>query len=313
MSDTPVAAAPVADASPAAPSAPVVAPEGAGAPAAAPKPAPVDTAKELGEFLKSKGGLTLKAGGKTYKVDSVEKLLGWAQRGIPLEEGLATLAQQRRELEPMAQALQQLREGDEDAAEEALARLVDEGKLSKLMMRRLQREYESQERMQGLSPKEREMQQELETLRAEKQKGEAELRQRQQQEQQQKERQQVDAVKNHISQQIIGALEQMGLPPKLEPMAVEFMKPFVRTMIQAGMPLDPKVLAEKVGPIFDEMLAYRAKALEGEKLLSFFGPDVGKKFRAALLAKMNSAAKPAVTEPTQGQPAVEKLDFRQGF
>ena len=57
-------------------------------PAQAEKPAapaaPVDPKAELEAVLKKLGGLEVKAGGKAHKVDSVEKLIRYAQRGLPV-------------------------------------------------------------------------------------------------------------------------------------------------------------------------------------------------------------------------------------
>ena len=82
----------------------------------------------------------------------------------------------------------------------------------------------------------------------------------------------------------------------MEALAFEMMKPVIRASINAGIPLDPQVLADKVGPVFDELLAYKAKNTKGEDLLKFFGNDVGREMRRALLAQINGGTpKPAAS------------------
>lgn len=259
--------------------------------------APVDPKAELEAVLKKLGGLEVKAGGKAHKVDSVEKLIRYAQRGLPVEQSMEQLARQRAQLEPVQQLLAQLQSGDDDAAEQALERLLDSGKLDKVAERRLRRIYEREESMKGLSPRERELSAQLEAERSEKTRLATERKQFEERQRAAQEQQQVAAVKEHISGAMTATLDKLGLPPKMEALAVEFMKPVIRATINAGMPLDPEVLADKIQPLFDEMLGYRVKNLEGESLLKFLGDDVGRKVRKALLAQLNSTPAPKTATP----------------
>lgn len=268
--------------------------------AAAP-PKPPRPEEELDAVLKKLGGLEVKANGKAHKVESVDKLLRYVQRGLPVESELERLAQQRAQLEPVAAILQQLQEGDEDAAEAALEKLLDSGKLDKVAEKRLRRLYEAEQKMAGMSPRERELAEALERERGEKTRLADERQKAEAQRRQQEEQLQVNAIKQHIGSTITKSLETMGLPPKLEPLAVEFMKPIIRASLNAGMPLDPAVLAEKVAPIFDELLSYRVKSLEGDALLKFLGEDTGGKVRKALLARLQGGGKAAAPEAAPAQ------------
>ncbi|MCA3125223.1 MAG: hypothetical protein ING90_21505 [Rhodocyclaceae bacterium] len=265
--------------------------------------APVDPKAELEAVLKKLGGLEVKAGGKAHKVDSVEKLIRYAQRGLPVEQSMEQLARQRAQLEPVQQLLAQLQSGDDDAAEQALERLLDSGKLDKVAERRLRRIYEREESMKGLSPRERELSAQLEAERSEKTRLATERKQFEERQRAAQEQQQVAAVKEHISGAMTATLDKLGLPPKMEALAVEFMKPVIRATINAGMPLDPEVLADKIQPLFDEMLGYRVKNLEGESLLKFLGDDVGRKVRKALLAQLNSTPAPKTASPEKSAEA----------
>jgi len=265
--------------------------------------APPDPKAELGAMLKKLGGLKVKAAGKEHVIDSVEKLERYAQRGIPVDQSYEELAKVRAEVEPVKELFAKLRSGSEDEVEAALEQLLDRGVIDKVAERRLRRQYEREQQMEGLSERERALARALEQERNEKSRLAAEQKRLAEQQQRAQEEQQVQAIKGYIGDVITKSLETMGLPPKLEPLAGNFMKPIISAALRAGMPLDPAVLAEKVSPLFDEMLQYRTKSLEGEALLKFLGGgEVSKKFRAALLAQL-SASKPGAGTPVETKPA----------
>lgn len=259
----------------------------------------VDPRAKLETALREMGGFEFKAGGKTHRVDSLEKLERYAQRGLPVEESLSQLAAQRAQLEPMAALLQQLQSGDEDAAESALEKLLDSGKLDKVAERRLRRQFEREQKLEGLTPRERELQAALEQERGERTKLAEERKRAEQEQAQRQEEQQVHAIKAHISGNIEKSLELMGLPAKLEPLAVKFMQPIIAASIKAGLPLDPAVLAEKVGPLFDEMLSYKAKNLDGAGLLKLLGDERGRKVLAHLRSQLESGATGGGSKPVE--------------
>lgn len=251
------------------------------------QPAPTPQ-QQIQELLQKVGGLEVKAGGKTHKIDSVEKLLAAAQRGIPLDQTFREINEQRNQLAPFAQALQALQSGDDAQAEQLLERILTPQRLRAIAETRLRREFEQEQRLANLSPRERELYLRMQQLSQEKAQWEQHQRRIQEQEGQLQQQQQVQALKSHMGQAINKSLEMLGLPPKLEPIAVEFMKPLIRSMMSNGMQLDPQVLSQKAGEMLDELLTYKAKNLEGEKLLKYFGDDTGKKYRSALLSTLNA-------------------------
>lgn len=259
--------------------------------------AAVDPKVELEALLKKMGGLEVNAGGKKHKVDSVEKLIRYAQRGLPVESSLEEIGKKRAELEPIARLFEQLQSGDEDAAESALEKLLDSGKLDKVAERRLRRLYEREQKMEGLSPRERELSAELENERGSRTKLEAEQKRAAEEQAKAVEQQQVASIKTHISGAITKTLEKMNLGDKLEPIAVEFMKPIIRASLNANMPLDPDVLAEKVQPILDQLFELQTRNLDGEALLKKMGGDFGKRYRAVLRAQLAGGTK--VKEPAE--------------
>lgn len=307
-----------------------LAPGGTDAPAAPPaetKPPeakPVDPKAELEATLKKLGGLKVKAGGKEHTIDSMDKLLRYAQRGLPVEQSLEEIAKARAEIDPIKDLFLKMREGTEDEAEAALERLLDSGKLDKVAERRLRRQFEREKSMEGLSPRERELATQLEQERAQKTRLEEQQRQLHEQRQKAAEEQQVAAIRNHMAGAVSEALKLMDLgSEKLDAIAIEFMKPVIRASLNAGMSLDPAALAEKVGPLFEQMHRYQLKTAkqkpylseavqealanaDDETLLKFFGSEVGKKYRQALLKQLNGSPKPvngaaaATATPEQG-------------
>lgn len=261
--------------------------------------------KAVNEVI-AKAGLTYVSNGKTYKVDNIESLLKVASRAKPIEDSLSELQQQRQQLAPVAELIQQLRGEDDELSEQALEQLVSEERLNKLAEARLRRMYEEEQRGGPLTEREKQLQKQIQAQQMEIKKVEQQKLKEQEMIRQQEEQRQIMAVKEHMAKNVTDALELMDLPPKLEPLAVEFMKPIIRNLLNNGVALSPDILAEKVAPIFEQMLMYKTKNLEGEKLIKFLGNDVGKRFRSALLAQMQP--KPTQQNKTGTSPAPSKQD-----
>ncbi len=295
--------------------APVVAP--VAAPTEAPKEitpaAAVDPKLELEAMLKKMGGLEVTAGGKKHKVDSVEKLIRYAQRGLPVESSLEEIGRQRAELEPVAALFEKLRNGSDEEQESALEKLLDSGKLDKVAERRIRRQYEREQKMEHLTPRERELQAALDEERGGRAKLEKEREEATKKEAAVIEQQQVTAVKTHISGAITKTLEMLSLGDKLEPIAVEFMKPIIRASLNAGISLDPSVLAEKVTPILEQLFEHQTRNLDGDALLKKMGGEVGKRYRAALRAQLTGGGKAAAKVEEKPAEPVKPWDPRKMF
>lgn len=295
-------------------------------------PKPVNPLAEVEAALKKAGGLKVKAGGKEHVIDSLEKAVRYMQRGLPVEQSLEEVARARAEVEPVKALLAQLQSGDEEQAEQALERLLDSGKLDKVAERRLRRLYEREKSMEGLSPRERELAAALEQERGAKAKLEAERKQAEERQRAANEERQVAAVREHMAQAVGEAFKQLDLGDgKLEAIALEFMKPVIRATLNAGLPLDPKALAERVGPMLEQVHKFQLKAAkqkpymseavqealkdaDDETLLRFFGSDIGKRYRAALLKQIQGGgSKPAApaSPTTDAGKAPERWDPRR--
>lgn len=305
------------------------APETAPAAPVAETPKPVDPRVELEAALKKAGGLKVKAGGKEHTIDSLDKALRLMQRGLPVEQSLEEVARAKSELAPMQALLEQLQSGDEDAAESALEKLLDSGKLDKVAERRLRRQFEREKSMEGLTPRERELAAALEQERAEKSKLTEERTRAQKQREEAIERQQVEAIQNHMAGVIDEAFKLLDLGDgRLDAMALNFMKPIIRASLNAGMPLDPQVLADKVGPMLEslhkrQLVAAKSKPYLSEAvqealkeaddatLLKFFGSDIGKKYRRALLGQLNGGTQAQAPKTTEAPATPQKWDPRR--
>lgn len=270
-----------------------------------PKPPapPADPKVELEALLKKTGGLEVKAGGKVHKLDSLEKLVRYAQRGIPVEQSLEEVAAARAEVEPVKALFAKLKSGNEDEAEAALEQLMDRGVIDKVAERRLRRQFEKEKSLEGLTPREREYAAQLEAERARAQKLEESQKAIEKQRAEALEQQQVRAAQEHVGGVIVSTLKALDLPDKLEPLALQFMKPMIAASLRAGMPLDPSLLAEKVRPVLDQLFEYQVKNLEGEALLKRFPAEVSSRFRKALLAQLNGSKPAAPVETKPSEPA----------
>lgn len=295
-------------ADPVAPVAPAAAPANGAPPPEVKTEAAPDPKAELAAALKKVGGFKVKAGGKEHTIDSLEKMERFIQRGIPVEQQLEAVAKERSELTPLAafrSKLQAAQEsGDDGAVEAILSEMVDEKLLTKVAERRLRREYEKEKSMEGMSAREKQLAAELEQERSEKTRIAAEKKKRDEEAQTQVEQQQLQAVRQHIEGNVIGALKLLDLPEKLSPLVVDFMKPVIRASLNAGIGLDPQVLADKVRPVLDQLFEYQMKNLDGEKLLAKLGP-VERNYRKALLAKMNG------TQPAQTNTATQSGEKKE--
>lgn len=319
------AAAPAPAATPA-PAADASASQGAGTtptkpianPPAVGAPAP-STAERLAEVLK--GGFEVTANGQKHKIESVEQLTRYLQRGIPADSVLKQAAEEKAKLAPFAEALRALKEGDDATAEQLLEQMLGPQRLRSVAEARLRREFAREKQMQEMSPRERELFERAQKLESEKSAWEKSQKQLTEQQAQVAHQQQVEKFQQHIGTSVEGALKLLGIDTKdqvLVPTAIRHMRSTIQSMLTHGIPLDPQVLADAVRPEFEATLQFMTKNLDGEALLKVLGQDVGKKVRNALLAQIKSggvaparaAAVTTVTPTTEGDRPT-KLDFRK--
>lgn len=254
------------------------------------KEEPVDYNKSLNELI-GKAGLTYKSNGKTYKVKDIESLLRVASKSQPIDEALADIDSQRQKIAPIADLIQRMVGDDEDASEEALLQLLPRERVMKMAEKMLRAQYEEELNGGPLTEREKALKAEVEAHKR-KEQEEMTKQERQREEQRaQQEQQVVRQMADHVAANVAKALDILDLPDRAAPLAVQLMKPIMKSMLANGIKLDPETLAEKVGPMFEEMLSHKVKNLEGEKLLKFLGEDTGKKYKKALLGQL-SAGKP---------------------
>lgn len=301
------------DAAPAAPAptgAPAPAPAASGAPAPGRGSEPItnDTGKGPVEHGTDKPAKTLtdefkpwkiKAGGKEHEIKSREQMERILQRGLPIHQSLEELRTEKEKLEPVAAALRALAEGDEDSAMEVLESLMGD-RFAKVAEKRLMREVEREKKMQGFTERERQQAAELERLQAQR----AQWERQQVEAKQAAERQRAEAgitqAQQHIAETVGGVLESLGLPKDMGPASLAALRPLISASIAAGTPLDKEALADEVREYHSAAVQWAAKGLQGKALLDFFGPEVGKAYKAALLEQHRG--RPAVVAPVGGAP-----------
>lgn len=288
--------------------------QGGGNPSTTTQTAP-DYKAQINELLK-KAGLKVKAGGREHDVQDLDHLMRNASKGIPIHQSLQELEQTKAQLEPVARIIQQLKNSDPEQQQEILMRLLGKERFLGLSEKALRKQFAEEEELSKLSPRERDMQQ---RLRAQQEELKALQKMRQQQEQEHLSRQeqmQVQAYRNHIGENVSKALEILGLPADLNSTAVDAMKPVIRRMLENNIPLNPELLAEVVERQNQGQLMHRAKTLKGEALLKFFGPEIEKSFREAILEKMNakkmSKKLQANEEQIQGAPGAKRNEQEKG-
>lgn len=303
----------MADAAPAGPaptSAPVSAPTAPGAPAPGRGSEPItnDTGKSPVEHGTDKPAKTLtddfkpwkiKAGGKEHEIKSREQMERILQRGLPIHQSLEELRTEKEKLEPVAAALRALAEGDEDSAMEVLESLMGD-KFAKVAEKRLMREVEREKKMAGFTDRERQQAAELERLQAQRAQWERQQVEARQAAEKQRAEAGITQAQQHIAETVGGVLESLGLPKDLGPASMAALRPLISASIAAGTPLDKDALADEVREYHTTALQWAAKGLQGKALLDFFGPEVGKAYKAALLEQHRG--RPAVAAPVGGAP-----------
>lgn len=296
---------------------------------AAPPAAPVapSVEQQIADLLKG-GGLEVTAAGAKHKIQDVDTLKRYLQRGIPADSVLKQVAEEKSRLAPIAEAIKNLKEGDDATAQALLEQLLGPERIRSLSMARVRRDFEEEQKMQGMSPRERELAAQLRKLQGDKSSLEQMQKQQEQQRAQAEQQQAVQQISQHIGTNVEKALDLLGIPATMVPAAIKHMRPTIEAMLSNNIPLDPQTLADAVRPEFEDTLKFLVKNLDGEKLLAFLGDDVGKKVRKALLGKLQGGASipaaPAgrgpdgrftnttVTPTDQGdKPAPKKWDARK--
>lgn len=244
--------------------------------------------------------LKIKAGGREHEIKSREQMERILQRGLPIHQSLEELRTEREKLEPVTAALRALAEGDEDSAMEVLESLMGD-KFAKVAEKRLMREVERERKMQGFTERERQQAVELERYQAQRAQWERQQAEAKHAAEKQRSEAGITQASQHIAETVGGVLESLGLPKDLGPASMAALRPLISASIAAGTPLDKDALADEVREYHATALQWATKGLQGKALLDFFGPEVGKAYKAALLEQHRGRA--AAPAPTGGAPA----------
>lgn len=278
----------MADGAPVA-AAPVAAP-------AAPDAKPADAQAKPPEAPKWEG-IEYTVKGQKRKETDPERVRRLVERGAGFETELENVAKSKAELAPLAELRALLDSGDEDAIERALEGKLGK-KLDKIAERRLMRELQREDQYKDMTPRERQMAEELERTRAEREALANQQKTAAERAKQEAEQAEVAKYQGAITDSITKTLDALKLPPKLDALAASFMQPLLKAELESGVLLDPAARAEKVEAVLSGIQEWRLANLEGEALLKALGPGVDKKVRAALLARLEGG-QPAGAVPAQ--------------
>lgn len=297
----------MADAAPAASIAPAGAPA-TGAPPApvsdpAKTPAPTGTEQPAAPALR-KVTLTIRGQKREYDEDVVH---AYAQKAAAGEDGLASLAQQRKEFEAQQQAW---RAEQERLKTDTAAFLEKAGLNPKEWAARYVLEQYGGEEGQPLTPE----QEELRALKAEKAEREKRDKAAAEQAKQERLRKQALAKGQQYRQKFAAALGEMGVAegdPSIPGIIVR-MAADQQQAEEEGIDLPPKALAEMALGAMQKEQATAWGRLSGDALLSALGPDLEAKATAAIVAKFKRQRAEQGQPPPTATPTSERTRDEHG-
>lgn len=279
---------------------------------------PPDFRSELDAMLKKAGGFKTKAAGRERVIDSAEQLERLIQRGLPIEDSLQEIAKEKAALAPKAKLLAQLESDNEEEVEKAIEQLLG-SKLDRVSERRVMRQIQREEALKDHTPRERELMQSLEAERAERMRLANETKAQQAQAQQRAEAAKTREYMDSMANTAGAALKMLDLPEALHPMALNVMNPILSAAIDAGVPVSPEVVSQKVESVLSGILTWAMKSKTEAGLQKMFGSDFDKKYRKALLAALpgqnGTQQPPAQQQSSQSstEPGVSGFHLRRSW
>ena len=277
---------------------------------AAPDAKPTDTQAKPPEAPKWEGIEYTVKGQKRREADP-ERVRRLVERGAGFESELENVAKSKAELAPLAELRALMESGDEDAIERALEGRLGK-KLDKIAERRLMREIQREDKYKDMTPRERQMAEELEKANAERESLQTERKTAAERAKQEQEQAEVAQYQGAITESITKTLDMLKLPPKIDALAASFMQPLLKAELESGMLLDPAARAEKVEAVLSGIQEWRLANLEGEALLKALGPGVDRKVRAALLARLEGGSMAPASAQQAQQPRAPQTNGTGG-
>lgn len=240
--------------------------------------------------------VTLKIRGQPRELDE-ESVHAYAQKALAGEDGLASLAQQRKELEAQRQAW---KAEQERIKTDTAAFLEKAGLNPKEWAAKYVLEQFGGEEGHPLTPE----QEELRALKAEKAEREKRDQATAEQAKQERLKKQALAKGQQYRQNFAAALGELGLAagdPAVPGIIVRMAADQQRAE-EEGIDLPPRALAEMALASLQKEQATAWGRLSGDALLSALGPDLEAKATAAIVAKFKR-------QPAAGQPRNERGQF----
>jgi len=258
----------------------------------------VDPRAELNERVKA-AGIKLKAKDREVSVNSIDDLVGRANRVF----GVESLLEEAKATKSEAEAVKSWRaavESDDDAlAEEAFDALSAKGQRNALKW--LQKKHAKAEEEESLSPREKELRHALEASERQRREYEARDAKTRQEREEQQAQAEMTRTREMAAGMAMKALEALKAPKELAPMLLPRVARVLRVAMQGGVEMSPDEVASEVR---DSVLAEQRQLIAGmdaEGLVSVFGEEISKKLVKHYLAKRKQVApgQPVQTQQTQ--------------
>jgi hypothetical protein len=256
---------------------------------------PVDPMAELDEAIR-KAGLKVKVGGKERPVQSMKEALRAMERVGGIEATLAEAAKAKEEAAALRERDMRLKSARTARERVAILREYAGDAFDEAAEEAIIERIEREKQMAGMTPREREMAQQLaererQVAEYEAQKAKAEEEQRAAQDEAE-----MAQLREQLAGHVVRTLQTAGLPKTAAPDATRRLAFLMSRAAKLGLDLTPEELTPKVLEHARSDVRSYVSGLRGAPLLEFLGEDVAKAVSQALIERHQG--KPAATLPT---------------
>jgi hypothetical protein len=236
--------------------------------------------------LLKKSPMKTKSGDKEFVVDDYDKLKRSASLERHFTEIGTKLKQEREQLESQRALVEKFSNGDESVMRELLGK---QPALLQSMAKVLHEKYEQEQKYAGMTPEQRSLAQQNESMKAELESIRQEREQQLAAARQMEEQRLYEATEQEVQQSLISILEAGKVPKSLAPVMLRRLAPIVEQHMALDTPLQPQQLADLVKEqVFEEQRMLLGQ-LDGEELLSMVSDDVARKIGKAYLARVRGS------------------------
>lgn len=239
-----------------------------------------EAAQKLLAKLLKKHPIKAKRKGKEVAIDDLNKLQRNVGLGLHYDESASELRTQRESLEQERQFVQAFLSGDPDAVGNVLNARPE---VLKAVAAQLQRQYEQEQQLQGLTPEMRQLALENQAMREQLLRAQREQQEFQKKQHLTKQQQEHQAARAELEKNLMGVLQAANVDKTLGAEGLRLAAIMYGDELLEGAPVE--AVADKFSETLTTLAVTRAKAVPDDQLLSVFGEELGKRFAKAFLAK----------------------------